>query len=452
MTAPASDLTAVTRRRAGGLLGIGVADLESPYLVLGLLLFMSWLLPWWFQMQYRGFGGDFSTGGASRAEALTVGNPAFQLCAAITYVVSGLVLVRRLDPRRIGLGILVPIGLVAWSWGSLAWSVEPDLTLRRCIAFTGSALFAAHLASIPWRRALNLIVIAAGIACGSSLMAALVIPTAAIHGPGDYEGAIRGLFDHKNMAGHMAELGLLATLACAIRPPAGRMARLGLLTTAALCGSLVLASTSRTALGLSFLSLMVFLVALPINVPRLKQMTILTGIAALVVALVVLTDQISSVSDPSKVQIAGRELTATGRTFLWEATLPYAGERLGTGWGYRSFWTGSGASGEVWSAVSWDPPNGHSSWLDAVIDLGLPGLAALLTILGAILWTARPGTAIPLESRVWIWALILGAVIQGSLESLLLEANNLMWILVLATYLAVVARLSSATRSSQAPA
>ncbi len=434
-----------------GLGGLHAARLESAYLVGGLLLFMSWLLPWWFQMQYRGFGGDFSTGGVSRADALTTGNPAFQVAAAGIYVISGLVLLRRLDLRRIALAVLVPVGLVAWAWASLVWAEDPDLTLRRCIAFTGSALFAAHLATLPWSRILGLVTVAGAIACGSSLGAAVLIPEAAVHGSGDFEGAVRGLFDQKNMAGHMAELGLMAVLACAIRPPPGWKARTGIAVAGALCVGLVLASTSRTALGLSLVGVMIFLVALPVSLPRLKSFVVLAGIAALVVGLVVLTEFITAQGDPSKVQIAGRDLTATGRTILWQATLPYASEHLGTGWGYRSFWTGAGASGEVWAAVSWDPPNGHSSWIDAVIDLGLPGLAALLFLLGATLWAARPGAGTPLEHRVWAWALVVGAIIQGSLESLLLEANNLAWIMVLATYLALVARLHDAVRAPSRP-
>lgn len=71
----------------------------------------------------------------------------------------------------------------------------------------------------------------------------------------------------------------------------------------------------------------------------------------------------------------------TGRIPIWTELLPFARQRLLTGYGYDSFWTPDRID-IVSGDVQWGLREAHSAYLDATLSVGLVGM---LTLVGIVL-------------------------------------------------------------------
>jgi exopolysaccharide production protein ExoQ len=71
-----------------------------------------------------------------------------------------------------------------------------------------------------------------------------------------------------------------------------------------------------------------------------------------------------------------RDVTLTGRTTIWGASLLLGLDHAWLGRGYDAFWLGDqGPSGEIRKFAGWDVPSAHNGYLEIWLDLGLCGLA-----------------------------------------------------------------------------
>jgi exopolysaccharide production protein ExoQ len=74
-----------------------------------------------------------------------------------------------------------------------------------------------------------------------------------------------------------------------------------------------------------------------------------------------------------------RDVTLTGRTTIWGASLLLGMDHPWFGRGFNAFWLGDqGPSGEIRELAGWDVPSAHNGYLEIWLDLGLCGLAAFL--------------------------------------------------------------------------
>src|SRR5207302_9875896 len=72
-----------------------------------------------------------------------------------------------------------------------------------------------------------------------------------------------------------------------------------------------------------------------------------------------------------------RDVTLTGRTTIWGASLILGMDHPWIGHGFNAFWLGDeGSSGEVRKLAGWDVPSAHNGYLEIWLDLGICGLAA----------------------------------------------------------------------------
>jgi exopolysaccharide production protein ExoQ len=75
----------------------------------------------------------------------------------------------------------------------------------------------------------------------------------------------------------------------------------------------------------------------------------------------------------------GRDTTLTGRTELWTDLLNIGTNPL-FGAGYESFWLGDRLTA-IWARHTWRPNQAHNGYLEVYLNLGLIGLALLVTFL-----------------------------------------------------------------------
>jgi len=354
------------------------------------------------------------------------GDPFAQRIWSAVYLLSAALIFVRL-PRVVralpSLGALwVLLGLAL---GSITWSFDPGVTLRRSVALAGTTVVAIYLGTRYSRQELFRILFwVFTTVCIISLAVALAnIVTSA--GP---MGSWTGAFGSKNDFGHtMAMAGALTGL-YVVSPGPHRRFGFGVF-----CLSLVLLvlSGSKGAMVVLFAGLLV----LPVSkVWRLRPRLVGLGALAIVAACGALGTWIAGNSD-TVLNLLGRDATLTGRTPLWALVWGKVVERPWLGYGYGGFWLQwNPPSGEIWRWSMWTggwlPPNAHNGFLDLLADLGCLGLAAFLASFGAnvvrsLRLIQQDGSPLDLFPLLFLYLYALSNVT----ETALVVHNSLPWML-----------------------
>jgi exopolysaccharide production protein ExoQ len=142
-----------------------------------------------------------------------------------------------------------------------------------------------------------------------------------------------------------------------------------------------------------------------------------------------------------------RDVTLTGRTTIWGASLLLGMDHPWIGRGFNAFWLGDeGPSGQIRKLAGWDVPSAHNGYLELWLDLGFCGLAAFF------LGFARYfGESIRyfLKGEGWegFWPVLFLAFLTliNFAQSALVSPNYFFWIL----YVVVCLRLSMAKSESR---
>lgn len=75
--------------------------------------------------------------------------------------------------------------------------------------------------------------------------------------------------------------------------------------------------------------------------------------------------------------LAGRDLTLTGRTDLWKDVLSIASHNLFLGVGYDSFWMDGSLNG-LWDIYIWQPNQAHNGYIDIIANIGVLGFVLMI--------------------------------------------------------------------------
>lgn len=414
---------------------------------------MGWLVGLAYGLSVGSIGTDDLTGvtAGARAQVLQEGTPVFHWLIGTCYVISTVLLVRRrTSVGALPLIVLVPLALVVLAFTSCLWSEAPEITFRRSIALAGTTILAFHLGwGCTWLRLSRILGIAAGIACGSSVFVCLAFPEWALHHGAEHEGDWRGLFLQKNSAGSAMVIGLLIAFAN-LATDWPRRRRWGLLLAAiALAGAI--GSGSRTAW---FLSLLIATLAAWVVLSRVRQIAAhivaLVGAVAVASAAIVVYDIFASTPRPDDVRILGRDITATGRYTLWSALWPYITDQPIAGYGFKGFWTGTGHCLELWSALGWEAANGHSSWVDVLLELGVIGVALVLGQVAAFVAVlVRLWRRLATGQAMWALGTLALVTIQGLSDTTLIDPNGPLWTMTLAVFFHLLRSEADATCTPQ---
>ncbi|MCS6879119.1 MAG: O-antigen ligase family protein [Geminicoccaceae bacterium] len=319
--------------------------------------------------------------------------------------------------------------LVVWVACSTLWSVAPEITARRALAFATFSLLAVVLAaSFTPRALLERLVWLALALMGASLVFRLALPELGTMS----DGAWRGAFTHKNGLGQAANLAVLVLLLAwrhRVGPRPIVLLGLGLALLA------LVASRSANSLLVTLVGGALLLATSPAFHPLARAAIVSAGFALLAVLALVL------LLFPAELAgLLGRDPTLTGRVPLWSMVLAHIQERPWTGWGYQAFWVVPAFAEYVLSTLGWPAPNAHSGYLETALGLGWPGLALVLLLLGQALgraWrTFLAGDRLLGELAL---VLLLAFSVRNLVESELLQQSGILW-LVSATLLVACRR------------
>ncbi|KAA5804701.1 O-antigen ligase family protein [Alkalicaulis satelles] len=311
---------------------------------------------------------------------------------------------------------------------SAAWSIDPEVSVRRGLAVVMTLAFGLWLAArYSWRDLIRLIALTFAILAVGSLIAGAVFPGFGVMQE-VHPGAWRGLWWEKNTLGAMMAWGALAFLAAAACARGVTEQRLwfALVPLALL---LVLLATSRTA----FLATAIALGG-PLAIALSRRdfsFAALTGFGVTVAAIGLLT--VLMIGPAVLLEMLGRDATFTGRTDIWEALGRAIAERPWTGYGYGAFW-GDERGPVFWvlQVTQWPVPTAHNAWLETALAIGIPGTVLALWVYLAGLWRAGRGFRTGLETYWTLPFLAAWGVISLS-ESNLLQQNGFVWLLLTAT-------------------
>ena len=330
----------------------------------------------------------------------------------------------RMGSVWIAAALTAPLILLAFI--SKEWSLLPDVTMRRALALTFTTGLGLYIAArFSWANLAELIGAAFLLTAVGSVIAALAFPGLGIESE-IHVGAWKGLWLQKNAFGAAMVRALMACTCAAVLVPRRRVFWTG---AAALCGGLVLLSTSMTAL----MGLIVCLGS--VAAVRMIRSGGLGLIAVLWLALVAggaMAAAVLLVPDQFFAAI-GKDPTLTGRTDIWSAVLRRVAEEP-SGHGFAAFWTAEdGPALYVQEEADWEVPNAHNGWLELLLWFGWTGVwtfaahfALAVAATGSRLWSPDGGAywAVPVMLLFGLFSLS---------ESTIMQWNNLSWVIYVAT-------------------
>jgi exopolysaccharide production protein ExoQ len=259
--------------------------------------------------------------------------------------------------------------LLGFVMASVAWSVAPDVSVRRMLALL--IVFVAALVMLyefPPEVALAMIARIIGWAAVVGLGYALIFPGQAfIQGEGLRSGAFLGIFNDKNAGARSYVYALIIVFA--LRLFYRRTDRL-------LLAALVLAilmSSSATAIAMSVAGIGLVWVFNQSRVQGNPQRTfnrlilVSLGITAAAVIGNIAYDEI--------LLLLGRDPSLTNRTIIWEMLAVNMQQKPLLGFGFGAFWASQYMQDfvEAWGFIG----NAHSSYMEMRLIGGYCGLAVL---------------------------------------------------------------------------
>jgi exopolysaccharide production protein ExoQ len=276
---------------------------------------------------------------------------------------------------------------IALATVSVAWSIEPSITLRRvmrlfailmvCIAFT--------LAGWHPRRFQNVLrTLLTGILL-ASIVFVWTSPALAIHlqeGHPELLNAWHGITTGKNIFGSLASTSFLIWVHAWMSKQTGRFTAL---IGASLAGYCLIMSRSSTSLMATVFGTIFLLLLLRSPGSFRRYMPYMVGLFAVVfliyaLAVLHLVPGLDMVLQPITI-FTGKDLTFTGRTNIWYVLNLHIRLHPFLGTGYGAYWVGpipNSPSYAMLQLLYFYPTEGHNGYLDVVNDLGLAGGLCLL--------------------------------------------------------------------------
>ena len=332
--------------------------------------------------------------------------------------------------------IVVPNYLALVAWIAVTCCLSQDLlTTSKRVALSGfvcacsMSLFLLPRDREEMARLLSLFAV---LILGLSYFGVLFLPHLSIHqatdlGEPQLAGDWRGVFNHKNLASAM--FSILTFVGLFVM----RMGRREGWAIMVLSLIFVVASGGKSSLIICLCTLVLSTVALRVRNP------VMWSVIVFAPAIVLNAIGIGTVLWPPLAALSGVlpvESTFTGRTDVWAFAVPQAADRLLFGHGIGAFWNTEAARYGSEQNTMWagNAEHAHNGYLDAVLSMGLPGLAA--TIAAFVVQPARdirrcaargeePAVTL-LLLQIWMFGLSISA-----LETFFFERASAEWIMFL---------------------
>lgn len=282
---------------------------------------------------------------------------------------------------------------IALCFVSVAWSIEPAVTIRRIVRVVTVTLDAyafSLLAKSPRNFQSILRPIFTAILIGSIIFV-LADPKLAVEQLNQAEliGAWHGLTTQKNVLGSLAATTFLLWLHAWLSKESPWWRALAGLAIAGVC--LLKSRSSTSLMAAAFASvLLLFLLRSPATLRRYMPYLITLFVGVLLVYSLAVLDLLpgSGLLLTPITALTGKDLTFSGRTAIWQVINENIALHPWLGGGYGAYWTGlpNSPSMVMLQRVFFYPTESHNGYLDVINDLGFAGAACLVGYLFVYVW------------------------------------------------------------------
>ncbi|MDR9784795.1 O-antigen ligase family protein [Rhizobium redzepovicii] len=318
--------------------------------------------------------------------------------------------------------LIVPL-MLALPFLSTLWSISPPTTLRRAIGLLFCVLLSYVLAiRFTPRQLLFLVFVTLGACITLSVVVAVVSPSLASMP----DGAMRGVFIHKNVLGWYASLMILVATAMLIDGTFGlRRTAFVLLAAGVIC---LASSGSMTAIIATSVAFCL------IGFYSLLQRSSSIGRVVIVLFFVQLSLGILISLHEFLVpalEALGKDATLTGRVPLWELVDREISDRWLLGYGYQAFWTVANPEAtHIWLKIGWPAPHAHNGYRDILMSFGVMGMIPFVLM---VPYAIRQGGFLqchdPQYGWLWLNVLTIMILVMNLTESIFFVQNDAIFIL-----------------------
>lgn len=310
---------------------------------------------------------------------------------------------------KVSRGAILLYIVIFFAFLSASWADEPSQTVKRALRYLPTVMLGVIFAQYyTVRKATRLMLIAFFLTASFGIVISVAVPSLGISRIGGaYEYAWRGLQVHKNFTGDIMATGILMVFGAWITKNISLRSAGIVATPIALL--LVMSSSGTAMMGaaaaISFTCILFVVRKMPLNIRPLLLVAALSLMTAAMIALYLNLDLLFAG--------AGRDMTFTGRTYIWDAVWQKIWLHPIRGFGY-GMWSAVDDRTKLWiqMMVGDTAAHSHNTWLDIWLQLGLVPLCILiyccLYLLFAsiyrLVWLGESEAAIYVLVATYIWA------------------------------------------------
>jgi exopolysaccharide production protein ExoQ len=320
---------------------------------------------------------------------------------------------------------------------SIAWSLDPATSANASLRLAVSTLIGVYIGArfgtlaIAW-----LIFWVIAVTVGASVLLAL----AGLDFTRMLDGTVRGIFYHKNTLGNRSALLLAAAAALLVAGHRPLTAVGGLVV--GLAGLVLARSGTSIVAGAAVFCALSCLLLRGRSLVVALRLALVGCLAVLAVGLILFLEV-----DPVRefLGLLGKDITLTGRIYLWNSALAQIGERPWLGTGFDAFWTG---------AIDWrthlvlaelgNVLHFHDTYLEVGVQLGALGLiAATVALLGYARLAVAHLRVMPGHAGLWPVLFLVVPLVTTLAEYDLFARHNLANIVFVALAVAMARELAA---------
>jgi exopolysaccharide production protein ExoQ len=264
---------------------------------------------------------------------------------------------------------------------SIAWSIDPEVTIRRMVRILTIWLDALALGLVAWHphRLQSVMRPILTLVLAGSIVFVFLSPELSVEQSTQAElvGAWRGLATQKNGLGSISGITFLFWFHAWLSHESRRIFVLLGASLAAIC---LAGSRSSTSLMATLFAVFFLLLLLRSPVVLRRYMPYIVGTFLVVLllyslAILQIVPGLEVLLKPI-VALTGKDQTFSGRTAIWQVVIDHIHRNPWWGSGYGAYWTGAvpwSPSYETVRLLYFYPTEAHNGYLDIINDLGILG-------------------------------------------------------------------------------